>query len=286
MVIITIVVCCGLGVAAGAIGLLHSFHPKAPRLTARRNVVGRKLGLPVGLAVATGIGIGVLTQWPAAAILGAGAGFGLPAVVRATGKTNPTARTEAIATWTELLRDTLSAASGLSQALVSTAPLAPDAIKREVHDLASRLTSGIPLSDALRLFADEMNDPSSDLVVCALTLAASARAQRLVELLTALSESIHDEVKMRLRVESSRASARSGVRTIALFSLGFAGVLELFAHTYLQPFGTPIGQLVLLVAGGLNAAGVVSMIYLVRERRPLRLIENIESVERRIEVSA
>jgi tight adherence protein B len=230
-----------------------------------------------------GIFVGLLTQWPAAAILAAGAGFAIPNVIRATGKKNPTARTEAIATWTELLRDTLSAASGLSQALVSTAPLAPDPIRRQVGDLASRLISGIPLSDALRLFADEMNDPSSDMVVCALTLAASARAQRLGELLTALAESIHEEVKMRLRVESSRASARSGVRTIVLFSLGFATVLEFAAHSYLQPFGTPMGQVALLIAGALNGAGIVSMVYLVRERRPLRLIEGAVALAPRIE---
>jgi tight adherence protein B len=285
MVILTLVVCCGVGVGTGLIGMFGSFHPRNQR-TARRPSLKRKIALPVGLAVTSGIIVGALTRWPAAAILGASAGMGFPSIVSATGKTNPTARTEAIATWTELLRDTLSAASGLSQALVTTAPLAPDAICREVHDLASRLSNGVPLSSALRLFADEMNDPSSDLVVCALTLAASARAQRLVELLTALAESIHEEVKMRLRVESSRASARSGVRTIVLFSIGFAAVLALFAHSYLRPFGTPIGQIALLVAGALDAAGIVSMIYLVREQRPLRLIEGPGAFEPRLEVDA
>ena len=77
------------------------------------------------------------------------------------------------------------------------------------------------------MFADEIADPSADLVVCALTLAASARAQRLVDLLGALAGSMREEVAMRLRVESGRASARSGVRTIIVFSAGFVALLAL-----------------------------------------------------------
>ena len=90
-----------------------------------------------------------------------------------------------------------------------------------------RLSNGMPIPAALRLFADEIADPSADLVVCALMLAAAARAQRLVDLLGALAEAMHEEVAMRLKVESGRASARSGIRTIIVFSLGFVGLLVL-----------------------------------------------------------
>ena len=95
-------------------------------------------------------------------------------------------------------------------------------------------------------------------------LAAAARAQRLVELLGALAEAMREEVAMRLRVESSRASARSGVRTITLFSVGFAGLIALVARAYLAPFGSASGQLALVLAGTLEAAGIVLMMRLVR----------------------
>ena len=64
--------------------------------------------------------------------------------------------------------------------------------------------------DALILFADEVADPSTDRVVCALILASSSRAQRLGDLLGALADSTREDVAVRLRIETSRASSRSG----------------------------------------------------------------------------
>ena len=62
------------------------------------------------------------------------------------------------------MRDTLAAASGLSQAIVATASVAPDAIRTEVQMLASRLSNGMSIPEATRMFADEVADPSCDLV--------------------------------------------------------------------------------------------------------------------------
>jgi Flp pilus assembly protein TadB len=171
-----------------------------------------------------------------------------------------------------LLRDTLAAASGLSQAIVATAPLAPPQIAKEVGVLAARLSNGVPGPDALRMFADEVADPDADLVVCSLILAATARAQNLVDLLGSLAAAMREEVAMRLRVESGRASARSGVRTIVLFSVGFAALLLLVARSYLEPFGTSTGEMVLLVAAAFDAAGVLVMLRLVRNPKPERIL--------------
>src|SRR5262249_36955946 len=49
------------------------------------------------------------------------------------------ARTEAIATWTEMLRDTIGAAHGLESAIAATAPVAPGPIHDEIGALAARL---------------------------------------------------------------------------------------------------------------------------------------------------
>jgi hypothetical protein len=126
--------------------------------------------------------------------------------------------------------------------------------------------------DALLQFADELADPSADRVVCALLLAVGARAQRLGDLLAALADSTRDEVALRLRVETSRASVRSGVRTVLVFSVAFALGLVLLAHAYLAPFGTAQGQEVLAVVGMLYAAGLTLMVTLARPRAAVRLL--------------
>ena len=232
----------------------------------RRRLVAVIAGLVAGIVVA------VTTRWPVAAVAAAGAAAWLPTLLRTTGVTRHTERLEAIATWTELLRDTLAAAAGLGQAVMATADLAPRAIRQPVQALASRLASGVTMDDALRTFAAELDDSSSDLVVCALLLASSAQSQRLTDLLGALAEACREEVAMRLRVEASRAAARSSVRTVALFSLAFAGALFLVARSYLTPFGTVTGQLVLLLVGGCYAAGLWLMTRLVRPRPSHRLL--------------
>jgi tight adherence protein B len=226
----------------------------------------------IALGVLLATVAGILTTWPAAVIIAAATGFGLQSVLRLTSHSKAISRTEAIAVWTELLRDTLAAASGLSQAIVATAAVAPDPIHDEVGTLASHLSNGMPMPDALRLFAAQLSYPSADLVVCALILASTARAQRLVDLLGALAESMREEIAMRLKVESGRASARSGVRTIVLFSIGFAAMLSLLARSYLQPFGTSSGQIALLMAGSCDVAGIILMLKLVRDVDPPRLL--------------
>jgi Flp pilus assembly protein TadB len=199
-----------------------------------------------------------------AALLAAVAATALPAALRSTGSRDLTRRAEAVAVWTELLRDTLTASSGLAQAITATASLAPAEIRTAAGHLADRIMSGVPMDEALRLFALEVDDPSAEEVVSALRLAATSRAQRLVDLLGALADSTRDVVAMRLRVEASRASARSGVRTVIVFSVGFVALLMVVARSYLAPFGSVTGQLVLVLVGSCYAAGLMLMVRLVR----------------------
>jgi hypothetical protein len=126
--------------------------------------------------------------------------------------------------------------------------------------------------DALSHFADELDDPCADRVVCALQLAVASRAQRVGDLLAALADSTRDEVALRLRIEVSRASVRSGIRTVLVFSIAFAAALSLLARSYLAPFGSTEGQVVLTVVGVLYAAGLTLMVALARPPAPVRLL--------------
>ena len=234
-----------------------------------------RTGADLALLVAAGLAgwaAGVLTGWPVAVPIGACAVFGVPKLFGRTSGSVSIAKIEAIATWTEMLQGTLAASAGLGQAIIATAPLSPVPIRGATTRLSSRLGAGMHPRDALSLLADELEDPCSDRVVCALSLAISARAQHLGELLAALADSTRDEVALRLRIETSRASVRSGVRTVLVFSVVFAVCLTVVAHSYLAPFGTPQGQLVLLVVGALYAIGLSLMVSLARPPAPVRLL--------------
>ena len=277
---------CGLGLAIGVAGLAWSWwggrsahRPgraggtgEGPRHSALPSRLGRGDRALLVAAVAGGVVAVVATRWPVAGPMTAAAIYGLPKLFGRTAGSTAIIRIEAIATWTEMLQATLTASAGLGQAIMTTAPLAPLPIRPATSRLAGRLRAGMQPREALLLFADELADPSADRVVCALVLAAAARAQRLGDLLAALAESTRDEVALRLRIETSRASVRSGVRTVLVFSVAFAGALAVLARSYLAPFGTLQGQVVLAGVGILYAVGLTLMVTLSRPPAPVRLL--------------
>jgi hypothetical protein len=77
-------------------------RPLSPEGATRRPRLSSATLAGLGVGVATGI----LTRWPAAALLAAVATAGLPALLGATRSNKATERIEAVAAWTELLRDT------------------------------------------------------------------------------------------------------------------------------------------------------------------------------------
>lgn len=101
-----------------------------------------------------------------------------------------------------------------------------------------------------------LQEPLGDLVVATLLMASEHRAVRLGDVLNELAVTAREEANMYLRVEAQRASSRSAMRMVTGFSLGFAGLAMLVAHSYLLPYGTFAGQIVLVVVGSLFMAGL------------------------------
>lgn len=101
---------------------------------------GADLGARLGWAAAGGLLLGVTTRWPVAALSGVALGWCSPSLFGGrAARERAVARTEAIASWAEALRDTMSGARGLEAALASTAPVAPLAIRPELSLFADRL---------------------------------------------------------------------------------------------------------------------------------------------------
>jgi Flp pilus assembly protein TadB len=198
----------------------------------------------------------IITGWPVAGIALAALGwfwtdlFGNRKVGEAA-----VARTEAIASWTEMLRDTMAGAHGLEEAVLTTAAVAPDAIRREVTALAIRIERQ-PLDAALQSFANDLDHPTADLVVTALTLAAHGSVGDLSELLGTLAVAARDETAMRLRVEATRSRLRTAVRVIAAVTAATVLGLVVLNHSYLDAYTQTTGQLVLLLVAATWGAGL------------------------------
>ncbi|PJJ04187.1 type II secretion system (T2SS) protein F [Streptomyces sp. 2333.5] len=270
---------CGLGIVALGYGAVRrAEHEERPGVL--RTVIAR---LPadwttrrVVLAVTTGVVAGALTTWPVAAVLTTVALLTLPGLLgpdRATARR--TERMEALAAWTEMLRDTLSAAAGLEQAVLATADIAPAPLEPEMRQLASTLRSGRPLPAALRALAADVDDPLADVMVAALVMAAEQQASQLAPLLRELAESVREQVAMRQRVDAGRASVRTGVRVTVIVTLGMTLGLVVFNRPYLDPFDTWTGQVVMAVVGTLFAASFTYLSAIGRIDEPVRLISPV-----------
>jgi tight adherence protein B len=230
-------------------------------------------------AFGVGFVVLLLTQWPVMA-LGAMFGGWFRAELFGGKKERmyEIERTEAIASWVEMLRDTLSAAHGLEAAISTTAANAPVPIRTEVQDFAIRLQRDT-LENALVEFGDALSHPIGDLIVTALTLAAGGAARDLNELLGTLAESARDEATIRLKIDASRARSRSSVRIIT----GFTGVMALgfpiLSADFLKPYDTSQGQLVLGVIVLIWGFSFVVIRRMSEIKMPGRFLQNLSRTD-------
>ena len=83
------------------------------------------------------------------------------------------------------------------QALVSTLRSTPEPIRPEVARLVSRLRARWSTEDALRAFADDLDDATGDLIAANLILGARRRGAGLASVLEGLAESVAADVRAR-----------------------------------------------------------------------------------------
>lgn len=249
--------------AGAAVGILvilaglrgHRLLPERTRPTQPRSESQRTTAVVIG-AVVAGVVVYGITGWPVAGLAVAGTALVAPRLVGARERrANNIARTEAIATWTELIRDNMAGAAGLEQALMASVGVCPVAIATEVGRFGRRLEHE-PLGDALAALGDDLDHPSADLVVAALANAARMEGRDVGALLSRLAESIRADVRMRLRVEVGRARIRTSAR-IVIAVTGFTMVfLYLSAPSLLEAYDSLAGQVWLAVVFAIFALGL------------------------------
>lgn len=154
----------------------------------------RSLGTRVAIAVGVGAVVLITTRWVVVAV---GAGLlvlGWHGIAGgAAEERRAMVRLEALAAWSESLRDTIAGAVGLEQAIPSSLRACAPILQLPLRMLVDRMHTRVPLPEAFRRFADDLDDPSADLVVGALILNARLRGPGLKEMLTALSVSARAE---------------------------------------------------------------------------------------------
>ena len=242
---------------AGVIGVIVGLRrtpppPPAPpyrpqsRLTSRLTSMDRRTKMLALAGVAAGLLIWLLTGWAIAVALAPLAVVGLPTLLSAPPSAARIDKLEALEEWTRALASVLTVGVGLEEALRATLRSTPEAIRPEVTLLIARLRARIGTEEALRAFADDLNDATGDLVASYLILGARRRGQGLASVLESLAESVAADVRARRAIEADRAKPRTTARWVTIITVCVLGFLALTGD-YIAPYGTPLGQVLLVM---------------------------------------
>lgn len=248
------------GVIALVVGLTPS--PVVERPPRRRHLkpLPRQTQRLLALGAITGLIVVMVTGWAMALVLVPMAFVGLPALLSSGPAQTRIARLEAMEEWTRSLSGVLTVGVGLEQALVATMRSTPAAIAPEVTRLVARLRARWATEEALRAFADELDDSTGDLVAANLILGARRRGAGLASVLDGLAESVAADVRARRQVEADRAKPRATARWVTIIS-GSVLVVLAVSGTYVEPYRSPLGQVILV---GLLAAYVGTLVWMKR----------------------
>ena len=258
----------GALIVAGLIGLVLGIVPTAtprlnrpgPKFASAIASTSRRSRLLLLGGVVGGLVVWLVTEWALALVAVPVAAVGLPLLLATPPSVARINRLEAMEEWTRLLAGVLTVGAGLEQALTATLRSAPEPIAPEVTRLVARLRSRWVTQDALRAFADELDDATGDLIAANLILAARRRGAGLSSVLEGLAESVAADVRARREVEADRAKPRATARWVTLISLSVLVVLAISGE-YVEPYRSAVGQLILV---GLLSAYVATLVWMRR----------------------
>lgn len=205
---------------------------------------------------AAGLAVLALTHWVAVALGVVVLAASYDPVFGGTRRTRVAIdRLDALAGWTESLRDLVASGVALPEALPASVSVAAPSVRPQLTNLAERLTARGPLESALRELADDLDDGGADLIIAALILNARAQGRALEAVLSALAASTRAELRVRRAIDAERRSTRRAVQVVVVVTVVSALGLALGNPAYVAPYRTATGQVVLAVVVAIFAAG-------------------------------
>lgn len=242
-----------------------------PTAPPRRRLNTRGMSRRTRTLAIVGIAVGALTWlvtgWFIALIVIPTAIIGIPTLLGGSGAAEQIQRLTAMDEWVRNLSSVLLAGHGIDQAIIATHRSIPTALNDEISRLIQRLRANVPLPDALRRFAADLDDATGDLIAGALIQASAIRGPGLATVLERLAESVNEDIRNRRAVEASRKGARVTAHLVTMLTVTFIAVLFIAAPDFMHFYTTPGGQIVFL---GLAAAFAGVLLWMKRMIRPVR----------------
>ena len=265
----------GVALSVGALLIITALTPARVEAepVVRMRVDVRRLGGRALVAVMVAVVVLAATRWVLPALVCGAMGWWVTGLIADRDRRGPgeLERVEALATWTEQLRDVLMAGDQPIGAIQATVATCPEPVRPQVRALASRLGRQ-PEQVVLRQFADELDDPTADLIAAGL-LVALTKGGRAERVLSSLAQQARLQAERRKLLEAEREPARREVWWVTgLMTAQLVGGLVFARSSYLAPYRTLGGQVVLCVLLGAFLALIVYVQRLSRFTRPARFL--------------
>lgn len=265
----------GVGLSFGALLMITALTPARVEAepVVRMRVDVRRLGGRALVAVMVAVVVLAATRWVLPALVCGAMGWWVTGLIADRDRRGPgeLERVEALATWTEQLRDVLMAGDQPIGAIQATVATCPEPVRPQVRALASRLGRQ-PEQVVLRQFADDLDDPTADLIAAGL-LVALTKGGRAERVLSSLAQQARHQAERRKLLEAEREPARREVWWVTgLMTAQLVGGLVFARSSYLAPYRTLGGQVVLCALLGAFLALIVYVQRLSRFTRPARFL--------------
>lgn len=221
-----------------------------------RQPVDRSRIRRMAIALGSGVVVVVLTRWVGLLVAVPGVCYGMLGLY--SDRAERIARRErvqAVASWLEMIRDTIASGAGFGSAVRLTAARAPRPIADEVRRLSARLDT-MSFSSAISRFGDEVDVAEADTAIVALATASRAAGGNLARVLTVGVESLRSRVEQTSRIDALRARFLTSAGLMVGATAASSTMVLLSSAQFRQAYDSPVGQLVLVMVGGMFVLAV------------------------------
>lgn len=270
----------GALVAAGIVLIVAGFlNPPTPRSRTRSGGSGRVVpmvrrhGVRLVLGLVGGVAFAAITGMTVMVVVIPIAVAGLPVLLGAPSNRDLDLL-QALDRWIRSLAAMLPTGRSITDAIRLSQRQAPALLAGPLSLLVARLDDRWTASEALRAMADELDAPDADAVLAALSLAAERGGTGATATLNALADSIQDRLKAQREIETERAKPRIVVRQVTIVTLLVLVLAMLFGRDFFAPYGTPVGQVILLCLLSLYVAALVTLRKMTLPRRRDRILRS------------
>lgn len=245
-------------VAAMLIGGLWALRygmepPGEPRVQRRRRRLG-SARWPLVIGASGGLLVFAVTGWPITLVAGPAVAVTLPWLLAAPGS-RQVDLLAALDRWVHQITATVGTGRSISDALRRSRRGAPSMLAEPIGNLVARLDDRWTTTAALRAMADEIDSPDGDAVIAALIVASERGGTGASTVLSTLAESNQRRLRALREIETEREKPRVVVRQVTGITGLVLAAAFVVGHGYFEPYGTPLGQVVLafLVAAYLGS---------------------------------